>query len=222
MQNKLILYKTDEIEIVINERTGESFASIRATARMCLVSETAIRQFIKGANYSLLKNCKIYTGSGIQGANLLNEDQILQCICKYNPPLLIKFAQLGLRKFFHNEVGYTYKPSKQLYPDRSAEYKELYQELKDLIKLTKGGKHHYIQLNRTLNEVVGKVEGRTNNTIDEVENLAYVLAMKKAISTGNSFIKATSGHLTRLAIKKQLEKLKPQLQAIQDNLKLLE
>lgn len=109
----------------------------------------------------------------------------------------------------------------RLYPDRSTEYKELYRELKDIIKKTKGGKHHYIHLNQMLNRVVGKIEGRTNNTISEVENLAYVLVMRKAIKVGNIFLKGTNGKNTRLAINKQIEKLKPQLKAIQDNLKLL-
>ena len=225
-KSKLTLYKTEEIEVVINEETGETFSSVSATARMCGVSETALRKFIKTSNLLVIKSAKIQTGQGIRSSNLLNEEQILDCLYKYNPQLTRKFAQLGLRKFLHTEAGYEHKrkqpKQKQLYPDRSQEYKDLYKELKDIIKATKAKRHHYIHLAQTLNKVVGKIEGRTNNPISEVENLAYVLLMKKAVHAGNMFLNVTNGYNTRKAINAQILKLKPQINTIQDNLKLLE
>jgi hypothetical protein len=138
---------------------------------------------------------------------------------EYNPKLTRTFAQLGLRKFFHNEIGYKYtEKKKSLYPDRSSEYKELYKQIKDLLKETSAGKHHYIMLNQTLNAIVGKVEGRTNNAISETESLAYCLLMRKALKTGTLFLNKTNNVTTREAINKQLVKLAPDIKVIQQAL----
>ena len=219
---KLRLYKTETIEVVIDKATGETYASISATARMCKVTNKTIRAFIKTWGENGIKSAKVQTTQGMRSGNLLNEDRILDCLYKYNPQLTRSFARLGLRKFLHAEVGYRHQQNKFLYPDRSQEYRDLYEEIKDLMKQTHSKPYHYITLNQTLNRIVGKVEGRSNNVISEVENLAYCLLMKKAVTVGKLFIDKTNGYNTRLVINRQLEKLHPQIVSIQNSLKLLE
>jgi hypothetical protein len=50
---------------------------------------------------------EVLTTGGLQGVTLLNEDQLLQVITKYNPTLLAKFARLGLRMALHQMAGYS-------------------------------------------------------------------------------------------------------------------
>lgn len=216
--NKLKLFKTEEIEIVVDEITGETYASISATARMCKVDESSIRRFIKTSAQSTIKSAKIQTTQGIRTSALLNEELILDCLYEYNPRLTRAFAQMGLRKYFHTEIGYKHTNKKSLYPDRSIEYKELYNQIKELLKKTGAGKHNYIQLNQTLNSIVGKIDGRSNNTLNETENLAYCLLMRRAINAGNTALNKTSGFKTREFIQARLIEDNKEIKAIKQAL----
>lgn len=223
MKHKLKLYKEEGIEVVVDQNTGETFASISGTARMCNVNESSIRLFIKTSGEILIKSTEVITAEGkLRRGSLLNEEQILKCIAKYNTELLLKFAQLGLRKFLHTSVGYKHVENKSLYPDRSLEYKQLHKELKDLIKKTGGGQWHYIELEQVLNRIVGNRKGRSNNSIDELQNYAYCQLMRKAIDTGNTFFNKVKGVKTREAINKQLLILQPQIKQIQEALQVFE
>ena len=95
----------DGIEIVIDLLTGESFASQSGAARMCEVSETAIRKFLT-SNQIKVKSAEILTRTGSKTSNLVDEDGILRCLAKYSPSMLVKFAKLGLRAYLHQLAGY--------------------------------------------------------------------------------------------------------------------
>jgi hypothetical protein len=107
----LVPYSKDGLELAIDTETGECFASIRAVARMTDKPEATIRKYVngglQGAYKMELKTAEIQTAGGLQGAYLLNEHQILEVVSKYNPSLLIKFAQCGLRVFLHQLAGYS-------------------------------------------------------------------------------------------------------------------
>lgn len=102
----LTRFDSNGLELVIDIETGESFASIRAVARMCDTAESKIRYF-SGAQLFELKTAEVHTPGGLQGAQLLNEDQILEVAAKYKPELVQAFAKLGLRASLHQLAGYT-------------------------------------------------------------------------------------------------------------------
>jgi phage antirepressor YoqD-like protein len=114
--SNLIRFDRDGLELVINESTGECFAGIRATARMCGVEHTTISRFAGGAGWKP-ERAEIQTNGGVQGgARLLNEEQIHQCLAKYNPALLLQCSGAGLRVYLHRLAGYEVhmKPASQL------------------------------------------------------------------------------------------------------------
>ena len=105
----LTQYKTDDdIELYIDNQTGETYCNLRGLARMCDRNHTVISRFAGGA-FSEVKQAEILTEGGLQGGALFSESQMLEVIAKYNPTLLTKFAQLGLRAFLHQMAGYTVK-----------------------------------------------------------------------------------------------------------------
>lgn len=108
----LVPYLNDDIEIVIDTESGEAFASQRATARMCDVSEAAIRKRLVKTVQST-KSAKIPTTTNkTRHANLLNEQQIMDCLQHYNPLKAQLFLQVGVRAGLHRLAGY--KPSNQI------------------------------------------------------------------------------------------------------------
>jgi phage antirepressor YoqD-like protein len=103
-------FEQDGLELVIDLKTGEAFASIRATARMIDKSPSLVHNYVNGKFAGVQKfellNSKIHTTGGIKDVRLLNESQILELVSKYKSNLLIQFAQIGLRAFLHNLAGY--------------------------------------------------------------------------------------------------------------------
>jgi phage antirepressor YoqD-like protein len=95
----------DGLELVVDKTSGEVFASVKATARMCETSDSNVR-YICTAQQWQLKTAEIQTGAGLRTAQLLNESQILECIAKYNVPLLVQCTKAGLRVFLYGVVGY--------------------------------------------------------------------------------------------------------------------
>ena len=113
--SKFVRYETniESLELVVNEETGDIYASQKATSRMCDVESSTITRFVGGVGFELL-SAEIQTAGGLQGgARLLNEKQIFQCIAKYNPSLLVQCAEAGLRVYLYGLAGYQVKPEKQ-------------------------------------------------------------------------------------------------------------
>jgi hypothetical protein len=73
-------------------------------------SASTINRYVNGGLQGVaqmeLKTAEIQTAGGLQGCALLNEKQIIEVVSKYNPSLLIKFAQCGLRVFLHQLAGF--------------------------------------------------------------------------------------------------------------------
>jgi hypothetical protein len=113
----LVPFNNNEgLEIVIDTNTGESFASISAVARMTDKPSKTIHKYVTGGLKTVtqmtLKKAEINTTTGLKTVTLLNEDQILEVICKYNPSLLMKFARVTLRMYLHQEAGYKHNADK--------------------------------------------------------------------------------------------------------------
>jgi phage antirepressor YoqD-like protein len=103
--SNLIRLDRDGLELVINESTGECFASQSATARMCSKGESTIRAFVQSQKWTL-KSARTEAQSGGKESQLLDEDQIGDCLAKYNPSLLTQCRKAGLRLYLHRLAGY--------------------------------------------------------------------------------------------------------------------
>jgi hypothetical protein len=116
MSNLVPFKNNDGLEIVIDTNTGESFASIKAVARMTNKDTKSISRYVngglKGVAKMTLKMAEIQTAGGLQGVALLNETQMMEVILKYKPELLLKFTQAGLRLYLHQKAGYKHNADK--------------------------------------------------------------------------------------------------------------
>jgi hypothetical protein len=103
--NNLQLYQNDGLEIVINTRTGESFCSIRAFARMVDKVQGTVQHWIKVTNQEI-KSQAIQTSRGVHFSHLLSEAQMIEGFKKWKPEVLDKFSQVGIRTYLHQLAGY--------------------------------------------------------------------------------------------------------------------
>jgi hypothetical protein len=102
-------FDKDGFELVINTKTGESFATVRGYARMAGISQPAITQRVarsKGDNKVKLKTAEVLTPGGLQGVKLIDEKTISEWIIRDNPELALKMMQAGVRVFMHSAAGY--------------------------------------------------------------------------------------------------------------------
>jgi hypothetical protein len=122
-------FDNDGIEIFINE-AGESFASINGAARMSGKAPTTIQRFTSLRNFEL-QQVQVDTGYGKKLVTLLNEDQIVEVLEKYNTKRLKQFAKLGIRTALHQIAGYQQEPIEE---DESVEMFELDERTMELIE----------------------------------------------------------------------------------------
>jgi phage antirepressor YoqD-like protein len=99
------------MELVINETSGGVFATMSATARMCNCEVTQIRRIV--GDSELLEVATVKTLIGDRLGKLLNENQIFDCLAKYNPSLLAQCAKAGLRVYLYGLAGYEVKPTQK-------------------------------------------------------------------------------------------------------------
>jgi hypothetical protein len=109
--SNLTPFNNDGLELMVDTNTGETFASIRAVARMTDKSASSIARYVngelKGVAQMTLKMAEIQTTGGLQGVALLSEKQIVQVIKRYKTELLDVFAEAGIRVYLHGLAGYT-------------------------------------------------------------------------------------------------------------------
>jgi hypothetical protein len=102
------LFVQGEGEFVVDVVTGEAYASQSGTARLAEVDEATIRRFVSSADLQL-KRATIPTAKGLRSSALLNEEQIMEVLEKYNPHKLALAAKAGMRMFLYKLAGYEVK-----------------------------------------------------------------------------------------------------------------
>ena len=102
--SNLVRFDRGGLELVIDQATGECFASMSAAARMCGCEVTQIRRLI--GDTKSLKAAIVKTLNGDREAQLLSEDQLRECLAKYNPSLLVQCSGAGLRVYLHKLAGF--------------------------------------------------------------------------------------------------------------------
>lgn len=116
---ELTLYQTnDGVELIINQQSGESFATQRGYARMSGINQSTVsRRCKKGDAENIIENARVQTKQAIRDdATLIPEPTILDWLRKDNPQLLTSFAQLGLRATLHKWAGFEVNSSAQQVP----------------------------------------------------------------------------------------------------------
>jgi hypothetical protein len=103
-------FNKDGLNLLINLDTGEVYASQRGLARICNVADTTIMRWVGAAKLEV-NSVQIQTPSGVQGAACHDEATIKKAIIKYNPDLLEKIIDCGLRIYLHGLAGYKYESS---------------------------------------------------------------------------------------------------------------
>lgn len=107
--NTLSVFNQDGLELVIDQKSGEVFASQSAIARMVGVDKSTVLRYFEGVAVITALKAQVMTAGGLQGVALYNEDAIFQAFAKYKPELLIQCAKAGVRLYLHHLAGYQFK-----------------------------------------------------------------------------------------------------------------
>lgn len=105
----------DALEIYINHKTGESFASVKGYARFSTLSEQTISERVLGLSQTTTKEipkvftAELLTADGLQVVNLIDEDLVAEWLPEDNPSLAAQLMKQGIRPFIHKMAGYTHQ-----------------------------------------------------------------------------------------------------------------
>jgi phage antirepressor YoqD-like protein len=102
-------YDNNGLELIIDNTTGESFASISGYARMSNASKSTIFERLNTVFYNEIKTAEISTTSGLKTVRLISENLIAEWLPRDNPKLASQMMKLGIRLFLHNLAGYNVK-----------------------------------------------------------------------------------------------------------------
>lgn len=132
-------YEQDGLELIIDQETGEVFASIRGYARMVGKNESTIRYRLR-AGKATTKTAEIHTPGGFQGARLIDENTILKWVIQDNPEIAAQMMKAGCRVFLYGMAGYkiqTTPPDSPTIQDLYASFNQMFQNLAtDMKRLT--------------------------------------------------------------------------------------
>lgn len=104
--NNLERFDRDGIELVINTRTGEAFATQSGYGRMVGLSRQAISQRFKTVNQEGLKTAEITTGTGLKTVNLIPAKLCFKWALKDNPELAEAMGIAGATIYMHQLAGF--------------------------------------------------------------------------------------------------------------------
>lgn len=105
--NSLARLEHENLELFVNESTGEVFATQASIARMTKKAKSTISDWAKGVRSEDQIDAEILTGGGLQGVRLFNEDAIFDAFSRYAPELLVQCAKAGIRVYLHKIAGYS-------------------------------------------------------------------------------------------------------------------
>jgi hypothetical protein len=99
-------FNNDGIEIYIDTKTGESFASVSGYARMANKAQSTISERLQKYRKNDGSAAEVLTVTGVKTVRLINEDQISGWLPKDNPAMATKLLKLGIRGFLHELAGF--------------------------------------------------------------------------------------------------------------------
>lgn len=114
--SKLTRYDNNGIELVIDNETGEAFATQAGYARMSGLSKQAISKRCQGVNQTELKSAEIPTTQGLRMVNLIPSKLVFKWAMKDNLDLALAMGEAGATVYMHQLAGYTV--SSTIAPDK--------------------------------------------------------------------------------------------------------
>lgn len=99
-------YNNEGIEIYIDTKTGESYASQRGYARMANKNQSVISKRVKSDASTEYIRAEVPTTQGLRTVSLIPEIKIAEWLPKDNPEMATKMMRLGVRVFLHKLAGY--------------------------------------------------------------------------------------------------------------------
>lgn len=107
----LEIFKTDDgIELVINNQTGEAYATQAGYARMSGIGKDTVSRRLsrgyKGVDKSQIKYTEIQTSGGVQGVALIPADLVFDWSIKDNPGLAKAMGTAGATLYLQRLAGY--------------------------------------------------------------------------------------------------------------------
>lgn len=110
----LVSYKSNNIEFIIDNKTGEAFATIRGYARMVNKAVSTINERFEGVRFGELKTAEVLTAGGLQGVRLIPADLVFDMALEDCIELARAMGKAGATTFMHQLVDFkvpvTYVP----------------------------------------------------------------------------------------------------------------
>lgn len=104
------------IEIYIDLATHEAYCSLAGYSRMANVPYSTVKYRAKGGRFRSLKTAEIPTAGGLQGGQLISEDDIVEWLPHDSAIQATNMMKLGVRTFLHKLAGYEATPARQMSP----------------------------------------------------------------------------------------------------------
>ncbi len=101
-------YDNDGLELVIDDQTGEAFASVSGYARMSGKTKQAISKRAT-VNQNTVKTAEIQTTTGLKTVNLIPADLIFEWMMGDNPSLAVEMGKAGATLYLYGLAGYQVK-----------------------------------------------------------------------------------------------------------------
>ena len=103
-------YDQDGIELVINTKTGEAFATLAGYSRMSGIAKNTLANRLsrgyKGVHKTSLPTAEIETGGGVQGVHLLSADIVYDWMFEDNSALARVMGKVGATIYMHQLAGF--------------------------------------------------------------------------------------------------------------------
>lgn len=105
--NTLTRYDNDGIELVIDNSTGEAFATVRGYARMAQKSHSTIIERLKRTGReNELKSAEIQTAQGLRTGRLMSAKLVFEWLMKDNPTLAAAMGEAGATVYLQRLAGW--------------------------------------------------------------------------------------------------------------------
>lgn len=101
-----VFKSSDGIELVINMRTGEAFATQAGYVRMSGKAKSTISERLQGVQAQGIKTTKIQTDGGLQGVRLIPADTVFDWLLDDNRELAKAMGTCGATVYLHQLAGY--------------------------------------------------------------------------------------------------------------------
>lgn len=163
----------NNIELIIDTQTGESYASISGYARMVGKHQSTISRRVQAMQGLVLKEAQIQTAGGLQGVALIPEDLICEWMPNDNPELDKRLRKLGVRSFLHKLAGFEIS-STAVSTNQKFDNKKLDLILETLIEIK--------QENLEMKNQIEDMNARLTVTTIEKENLEIKLEEEQTIT----------------------------------------